>query len=91
MRLVIAAAVASMMIGGAAFAQYSNPSQTETQSAPGQPTSTNMPSTPGGITSQVPNGTQTLPNLSGATNQGNAMPPGNSTGGGGSGGAGAGK
>ncbi|MBV8458680.1 MAG: hypothetical protein JO122_18955 [Acetobacteraceae bacterium] len=85
MRLVIAAAVASMMIGGAAFAQYSNPSQTETQSAPGQPVPTNMPSSTGVVTSQVPSGTQTLPNLQGTTNQGNALPPGNNTGGGGAG------
>ena len=76
MRLVIAAAAASLMVGGAAFAQPANPSQVETQSQPGQPTATNMPSTPGVITSQVPNGSTTLPSLNGTTNQGAALPNG---------------
>lgn len=76
MRLVLAAAAVSLMIGGAAFAQPANPSQVETQSQPGQPTATNMPSTPGIITSQVPNGSPTLPSLNGTTNQGNALPSG---------------
>ena len=82
MRLAIAAAAASLMIGSAAMAQYANPSQVETQSAPGQSTATNMPSTTGIVTSQVPNGSQTLPDLRGTTNQGNALPSGNNAGGG---------
>ena len=80
MRLVLAAAAASLMISGAAFAQGA--SQVETQSTPGQPTATNMPSSTGVVTSQVPNGSTTLPSLNGATNQGNALPPGAGGGGG---------
>jgi len=76
MRLVIAAAMALLMIGGVAVAQYQNPSQVETQSAPGTSSATNMPSTPGVVTSQVPNGSTTLPSLNGTTNQGTALPAG---------------
>jgi hypothetical protein len=77
MRLTLAAAAASLLIAGATFAQTQNPSHIETQSAPGTPTATNMPSTTGVVTSQVPNGSATLPSLNGATNQGTAMPNGN--------------